>query len=113
MGLKKMPPKIGTREVPDKSNIRTGWLLDEEQTKMMLQHITEAKAVIHKDQVAKKIPLTEKALLDQFDILKGVIMICYPAYHGLGEWEPARLLLETKEQLDDPDVFFNINIDIR
>jgi len=24
-------------------------------------------------------------------------MMAYPAYHGLGEWEPVRVLLEDKE----------------
>ena len=104
LGLKKMPQKIGSRVVEDKSNIRTGWLLDEEMTKKILQHIAEAKALIHKDQVAKKIPLTERMLLEQFDILKGVMMISYPGYHGLGEWEPARVILESTAELEDEDV---------
>lgn len=106
LGLKKMPQKIGTRAVEEKNHVRTGWLLDEEITKKMLQHITEAKAVIHKSQVAKKIPLTEKMLLEQFDILKGVMMISYPGYHGLGEWEPARIILESTAELEDDDVSF-------
>eukprot|EP00826_Nyctotherus_ovalis_P051993 TRINITY_DN6540_c0_g1_i1.p1 TRINITY_DN6540_c0_g1~~TRINITY_DN6540_c0_g1_i1.p1 ORF type:complete len:234 (-),score=81.79 TRINITY_DN6540_c0_g1_i1:135-836(-) len=105
LGLKKLPQKIGTRVVEDKNKVRTGWLLDEDTTKKMLQHITEAKAVIHKDQVAKKIPLTEKMLLEQLDILKGVMMISYPGYHGLGEWEPARIILEAGEALGDGDMY--------
>eukprot|EP01022_Parablepharisma_sp_SALTPOND_P004391 TRINITY_DN120209_c0_g1_i1.p1 TRINITY_DN120209_c0_g1~~TRINITY_DN120209_c0_g1_i1.p1 ORF type:complete len:439 (+),score=26.10 TRINITY_DN120209_c0_g1_i1:284-1600(+) len=108
-GLAKMPPKVGSRQVEDKTSQRTGWVLDEETTKMMLQHITEAKAAIHKDQVAKKVPLTEKVLLDYIDTLKGVMMITYPAYHGLGEWEPAKLILESKEMFEDPDVTIFIN----
>jgi hypothetical protein len=35
-GLKKMPPKIGVREIVDEHHYRTGWLLSEEMTKMML-----------------------------------------------------------------------------
>ena len=105
-GLDKMPPKIGTRQVGDKSNQRTGWVLDEEATKMMMQHITAARASIHKDQVTKKIPLTEKVLMDHMDTLKGVMMITYPAYHGLGAWEPVRLILESdKEIMQDPDMY--------
>jgi len=105
-GLAKMPPRIGPREVEDKQNQRTGWLLDEENTKMMLTHITNAKQVIHKDQVTKKIPLTEKAILDAIDTLKGVIMITYPAYHGLGAWEPAKVILENDKILEkDEDMF--------
>ena len=29
-GLKKMPPRTGTREVPDEHKYRTGWLVSEE-----------------------------------------------------------------------------------
>ena len=27
--------------------------------------------------------------------------MAYPAYHGLGEWEPVRVILENKEEFDD------------
>lgn len=47
-GLKKMPPKIGVREVVDDTNYRTGWLLNEEITKMMLDEATKAKELIYK-----------------------------------------------------------------
>lgn len=87
----------------EKTNYRTGWVLDDEITKMILKHVTDARLVIHKDQVAKKVLLTEKMLLDQLDILKGVVLIAYPAFYGLGVWEPARAILETKEL----EAFFN------
>jgi len=28
-------------------------------------------------------------LKKEFDNLRGAMMIAYPAYHGLGDWEPA------------------------
>ena len=28
-------------------------------------------------------------------------MMAYPAYHGLGEWEPIRVILENKEEFDE------------
>ena len=96
-GLEKMPPKVGVKFVEEKANYRTGWVLDDETTKMMLKHVADAKLVIHKDQVKKKVPLTEKMLLDQLDILRGVVLIAYPAFHGLGVWEPARAIIEAKE----------------
>lgn len=34
------------------------------------------------------------------DNLRGSMMISYPGYHGLGEWEPARLLLENLHEWD-------------
>jgi hypothetical protein len=48
-GLKKMPPKVGVREVVDETNYRTGWLLNEDITKMMLDEAMKAKQLIYKD----------------------------------------------------------------
>ena len=47
-GLKKMPPQVGVREVVDETHYRTGWLLSEEMTKMMLDEAMKAKMLIHK-----------------------------------------------------------------
>ena len=33
----------------------------------------------------------------QMDIYKGLVIMAYPGYHGLGEWEPIRVLLENEE----------------
>jgi len=35
-------------------------------------------------------------LKKEFDALRGAVMIAYPAYHGLPEWEPAFTILENK-----------------
>ena len=32
------------------------------------------------------------------DVFKGLMMMAYPGYHGLGAWEPIVLLLEEPEQ---------------
>jgi len=92
-----MPIKVSTRFIEDKSNYRTGWVLDEDITKMMIKCAVDARAVIHKDQVAKKIPLTEKMLLDQIDAMRTALEMAYPGFKGLGEWEPARVISESKE----------------
>ena len=34
----------------------------------------------------------------QMDVFKGLMMMAYPGYHGLGPWEPIVLLLEEPEQ---------------
>lgn len=33
----------------------------------------------------------------QMDVFRGLMMMAYPGYHGLGEWEPIWLLLENKD----------------
>ena len=100
-GLKKMPPRVGVREAPDETNYRTGWVLGEEITKLMLDESMKAKLIIHKGQVDNKVCLTKKAMMDQLDIIRGVIMMAYPAYHGLGEWEPIKVILENREEFDE------------
>lgn len=100
-GLKKMPPRVGVREVVDETNYRTGWVLSEEMTKMMLDEAMKSKLLIHKNQVDQKVCLTKKMMMDQLDIIRGLIMMAYPAYHGLGEWEPIKVILENREEFDE------------
>jgi len=100
-GLKKMPPRVGIREVPDTTHYRTGWLLSEEMTKMMLDESMKTKLLIHKNQVDQKVCLTKKMMTDQLDIIRGLTMMAYPAYYGLGEWEPIKVILENREEFDE------------
>jgi len=100
-GLKKMPPRVGVREVVDETHYRTGWVLTDEMTKMMLDEAMKTKQLVHKSQVDSKVCLNTQALQDQLDILRGITMMAYPAYHGLGEWEPIRVILENQEDFDD------------
>ena len=99
-GLKKMPPRVGVREVVDETHYRTGWLLSDEMTKMMLEEAMKTKQLVHKSQVDSKVCLSMPVLQDQLDIIRGVTMMAYPAYHGLGEWEPIRVILENQEEFD-------------
>ena len=63
----------------------------------MLEEAMKGKQLIHKTQIDRKIPLTFEAIENQLDIFKGLVMMAYPGYHGLGEWEPIRFLLEDPE----------------
>lgn len=86
----------GQRYNEDKSRYRTGVILSEELTKVLLTEVENAKKIISKENQNAKQPLTKKALSDPINNLRGAIMIAYPAYHGLPEWEPARMILEDK-----------------
>ena len=99
-GLKQMPPKTGTREVVDETHHRTGWIHDEEMVEEMLEGVSKAKAVIHVSNVANKNPITKAMLEEQIEWFRGMTMKAYPAFHGLGHWEPVLLLLENKEEFD-------------
>lgn len=100
-GLKEMPPKTGCREVQDEHHFRTGWLVSEELCKQILEECMKAKQMIHKTQVDRKVSLSFKMLSEQLDIFRGLCMMAYPGYFGLGEWEPIRVILENKEEWDE------------
>ena len=61
-GLKKMPPRVGIREVPDDTNYRTSFLISEELSKMMMDESMKTKMMIHKQQVDYKVCLTMKMM---------------------------------------------------
>ncbi|KAG2488819.1 hypothetical protein HYH03_012618 [Edaphochlamys debaryana] len=70
---------------------------DPEVAKVLVKTLEEAVAVAHKDNVAKKVALTLKALQEAVDNVRGAVMICYPM--GLPEWDLVRQALEDREDL--------------
>ena len=96
-GLKKMPPRTGVREVVDEHKYHTGWLVSEELCNQMLEEVMKGKQMIHKTQIDRKVCLTFESLEHQLDVFKGLVMMAYPGYHGLGDWEPIRVLLEDED----------------
>lgn len=61
----------------------------------------KGKQLIHKTQIDRKINLTLKMLTDHLDIFRGLVMMAYPGYYGLGDYEPIRVILENKELWDE------------
>ena len=96
-GLKLLPPKTGTREVEDETHHRTGWIHDEEMVEEMLEGVRTAKALIHINNVDNKKWINKEQLLETIEWFRGMTMKAYPAFHGLGHWEPVLVLLENKE----------------
>jgi len=100
-GLKQMPPKVGVRFVKDSTHYRTGWLVSEELTQQMLDQATTMKRLIHVSSVDEKRLMVKEKLMEQLDIVRGLIMMAYPGFHGLGEYEPIWLIMENKEEFDE------------
>jgi hypothetical protein len=100
-GLKAMPPVVGERKVEDKDHFRTGWLLSEEMSKKMLDQSMAMKEIIHKSSVDQKRMLSQDMLKEQIDLVRGIIMMAYPGFHGLGQWEPIWVILENNELHDE------------
>jgi hypothetical protein len=67
----------------------------------MLQQATAMKKLVHKSNVDYKKNLEKDVLLEQLDLTRGLMMMAYPGFHGLGAWEPIWVILENKEELDD------------
>lgn len=63
---------------------------------MMIETATNAKKSISKNLVSEGKILLAKDLKEEINKLRGAVMIAYPGYHGLPEWEPALLILENK-----------------
>ncbi len=80
----------------DKTGFRTGVILSEQVTNVMLEEVQKSKNYINKKQVDLKIILTIVELQKCIDNLRGAMMIAYPGYYGLEEYEPARVVLEGK-----------------
>lgn len=39
-------------------------------------------------------------MTEQLDICRGLMMMAYPGFYGLGDWEPIWVILENKEEFD-------------
>ena len=60
-----------------------------------------AKQLVHKTQVDRKVALNMEMLKEQLDLFRGLVMMAYPGYYGLGEYEPIKLVLENREEWDE------------
>ena len=96
-----MPPQVGTRHVNDESCYRTGWLIAEEMTKKMLEQSMNIKNLIHKSSIEQKRFMSKELLNEQIDLCRGIMMMSYPGFHGLGKWEPIWMILENEEHFDE------------
>lgn len=93
--IPKMPERVGPNTNPDPSSYRIGWTLEDEVNKTILGGVEKAKLYISANQVQAKVPMKLDDLFEHIELLKAGVMIGYPAYHGLPDWEPAVVLLQT------------------
>ena len=91
-----MPERVGTKYNEDKTNQRTGWILEDDITKKIMEAVNEAKEYISPKRAEQRKTTTIEELNKHIQLMYGGVMIGYPAYHGLGEWEPCRVIVEAK-----------------
>lgn len=94
-----MPEKVGSVYIEDPNHQRTGWTFEKDEIEKHLKELEEIKKGISIDALNKKKSMNISELNQTIDILRAIVFINYPAYFGLPEWEPCRVLLEMKEDI--------------
>lgn len=85
---------------PDEHGYRTGCPPPPEVSDVLHRTAEEAEAAVSVNLVAQKRCLDAKTCQLHIDNLRGAVMIAYPAYHRLPVYDPTRMELENKEELD-------------
>lgn len=85
---------------PDEAGYRTGCPPPPEVADVMSRTAEEAEAAVDISLVVQKRTIDKKTCQTHIDNMRGAVMIAYPAYHRLPVYDPARLELEDKEELD-------------
>lgn len=80
----------------DKTGYRTGIAPPEHLSKRITDEVLTAKGLIHARNADAKKCMSVSELKECIDILRGMVMIAYPAYHGLPEWDPVYEICEEK-----------------
>jgi len=91
-------PSNGQRLNPDKTGYRIGIAPPEAVSQRMMDEALRAKNMIHARNVEQKKELVLEELKEVIETLRGMVMIAYPAYHGLYEWDLVYRVLE--EEID-------------
>ena len=90
----------GASTNPDQYGQRTGATPAKEICDILNRTATDAESAVSANLVAQRKNLNIATISEQLDLLRGAVMIAYPAYHRLPSYDPARIELENKEELD-------------
>jgi len=85
---------------PDEHGYRTGCPPPQGTAEVMIRCAEEADAAVSHTLVASRKSVDKATMERHLENLKGAVMIAFPAYHRLPAYDPARLELENKEELD-------------
>lgn len=93
---------------PDQYGMRTGCPPPPEVADVLARTADEADAAVSHTLVAQRKTIDKKTCQGHIDNMRGAVMIAYPAYHRLPAYDPTRLELENKEELDGASEYQNI-----
>lgn len=91
-----MEPRPDQRVNPDKTGYRMGVAPSEDIANKMKHICEEAKKYISKERTERRKTVTIAEMKEHLNNMRGMVMIAYPAYYGLPEWDYTYLLLEDK-----------------
>lgn len=85
---------------PDEHGYRTGVPPPPEVADVLFRTAEEAEAAVSVALVTAKRSLDRATCQTHLDNMRGAVMIAYPGYHRLPVYDPVRMELEDKEELD-------------
>ena len=92
-----MPPGSNFQYQPDEQKYRTGWCVSQDLGMRILETTEAAKILVHKSKAEQRIAVSLEELQEAMNVMKGAVMMAYPAYHGLPPWEPCILIFEDRD----------------
>ncbi|CAD7959084.1 unnamed protein product [Amoebophrya sp. A25] len=85
---------------PDEQGYRTGCPPPGEVAEVLIRTADESEAAVSEKLVQQRKNLSKEMCQECIDQMRGAVMIAYPAFHKLPYFDPVRLELEDKEELD-------------
>jgi hypothetical protein len=102
------PNAYGQPTNPDEHGYRTGCPPPPEVADVVHRTAEEAEAAVSVSLVTQKRCIDRHTCQMHIDNLRGAVMIAYPAFHRLPVYDPTRLELEDKEELDGHSELQNV-----
>lgn len=90
----------GKPTCPDEYGYRTGCPPPGEVGQVLIRTAEESAASVSHTLVDKRKSITKEICEEAINNMRGAVMIAYPAFHKLPHYDPARMELEDKEELD-------------
>ncbi|KAK3263720.1 hypothetical protein CYMTET_27494 [Cymbomonas tetramitiformis] len=100
------PVEKGPYYKQDPTGRRTGNAAAPEAVVTLRKTLADADSAAHKSWVEKKKPLKQQELLEQIDLIRGAVMICFPM--GLPEWDHVREAIEDNEELEGSNLGLSV-----
>jgi len=99
----------GKPTAPDEYGYRTGCPPPGEVGQVLINTADDAENAAKSDfLLTRKVMLTKAYLQEHIDLMRGAVMIAYPAFNRLPWYDPVRLELEGSEELDGASEFQDV-----